>query len=818
MLRKFMITMVAAGVLASIGAGPASAAPPGPAPAPGQDMFVELTQVDRSSAPSRAAAPRQSAAAADDDATSLRMRRQDYLERAAEGSPQARALAPAESVDVTECAAELFSYRTGGFVIDHYNYCHSVDLRATVKICETRIPLLGCINSRTVGSVTWTMTTKGSGWDGDITSPANPFPQYSQIYFVTMLHNFKPSNAAILALNIKPEMLCEAQAPAVCRAQPTERETSRTVAEWMADSGTFFRQLADPTQGTGRDRLTWFDFDLKSTISYPGADGDDDTFDGSSFRCDEAYYLKGERGCMFDDVESLHAVSLDSTTNYRKAALHIYDAFYQPDRTQPQKAGKDVAGNLESANPRPLTRAFEDYDPKTISDNRGQAISTCRDYWGPDYAQGGQFDCDEYPFASTYQGSALDNGNYSARVIDASDNRSAGSNLGKWYESARILHEDPFFVVLTTSGGGGGGGGGEELPNRAPTVSAGPDVSAYEGAPATLRGAVRDLEGGTTVRWSYQVQSGKSAMTCRFADANRPATRITCNDEGTVRVTLTADDGTNTPVSDSATVTVLNAAPELELTGPKPWTVFKARTPVSLTAPFTDAGELDTHTCSVTWDDAKTDNYPAQSSTCDRQHTFAHAGMYTIKVSVTDDGGLSDSATTMIVVYDPDAAFDNADGSIASPAGAWNPQPTKTGQLDFHLTANYYGRDLPTGTAKAYLANTDLRLDSGTTGLQWLVVTPDGKVAAKGTATVNGRSGYGFVYYAYDGCTTGSTVQCTPGPDKFRMVIWPLSSGANPGAETWYDNRPAAGYDVDVSDPQQIATGAVTIHPPAVAD
>src|SRR5947207_2203253 len=182
-------------------------------------------------------------------------------------------------------------------------------------------------------------------------------------------------------------------------------------------------------------------------------------------------------------------------------------------------------------------------------------------------------------------------------------------------------------------------------------------------------------------------------MPFSIADADHALARTTCNDEGTVRVTLTADDGVNGPVSDSATVTVLNAPPQLDTIGPAPWAVFKARTAVTLTAPFTDPGVLDTHTCTVTWDDGTNDNYPAQNHTCDRQHTFDHAGMYTITITVTDDGGASDNATTMVVVYDPDAAFDNADGSIASAAGAWTTQPDVGGQLDFHLTANYYGPD-----------------------------------------------------------------------------------------------------------------------------
>lgn len=106
-----------------------------------------------------------------------------------------------------------------------------------------------------------------------------------------------------------------------------------------------------------------------------------------------------------------------------------------------------------------------------------------------------------------------------------------------------------------------------------------------------------------------------------------------------------------------------------------------------------------------------------------------------------------------------------------------------------------------------------MRFDAGVDRLDWLVVTPDGKVAAKGTGTVNGVSGYGFVFYGYDGCVTGQTTGCQPGTDRFRVVIWPLSAGAYPVDTIVYDNRRDKGYDVDVADPQGLLSGTVTNHP-----
>lgn len=139
--------------------------------------------------------------------------------------------------------------------------------------------------------------------------------------------------------------------------------------------------------------------------------------------------------------------------------------------------------------------------------------------------------------------------------------------------------------MVLTDGGGGGGVAGDSQP----IVSAGPDASGGEGSPIALRRQAYDPDGpsicpGSTRSW----MSPKPAMSRTLADPATATTRITCNDEGTLGVTLTADDGVNPPVTDSATVTALNTPLSLELTSPVPWSVFRAGTPVALAAPDDD--------------------------------------------------------------------------------------------------------------------------------------------------------------------------------------------------------------------------------------
>ncbi|WP_428832316.1 hypothetical protein [Kitasatospora cinereorecta] len=48
-------------------------------------------------------------------------------------------------------------------------------------------------------------------------------------------------------------------------------------------------------------------------------------------------------------------------------------------------------------------------------------MGTCDDIWG-DYAGAGP-ECDEYPLPSTYEGASLGDRRYSARLIEAADNK-----------------------------------------------------------------------------------------------------------------------------------------------------------------------------------------------------------------------------------------------------------------------------------------------------------------------------------------------------------------------------------------------------------
>ncbi|MCX5009237.1 NucA/NucB deoxyribonuclease domain-containing protein [Streptomyces sp. NBC_00638] len=122
-----------------------------------------------------------------------------------------------------------------------------------------------------------------------------------------------------------------------------------------------------------------------------------------------------------------------------ESALHIYDALNRPERTFPSWPGKTVPGAKE-----PLHRLV---DKEKQKKNRARSIKECEQVWG-DY-KGTDLQCDEYPFASTKEGSTKGDNRFSVRLIDGTDNQTGGRRLDEMYTLNRILNDDAFYVKIT---------------------------------------------------------------------------------------------------------------------------------------------------------------------------------------------------------------------------------------------------------------------------------------------------------------------------------------------------------------------------------
>jgi hypothetical protein len=83
--------------------------------------------------------------------------------------------------------------------------------------------------------------------------------------------------------------------------------------------------------------------------------------------------------------------------------------------------------------------------------------------------------------------------------------------------------------------------------------------------------------------------------------------------------------------------------PSCSIASPPNGGIVQLNQPFTLTAPFTDPGTGDTHTCSIAWGDSTTSpgvvTEAAGSGTCTATHAYTTAGFKTITATVTDDDG-----------------------------------------------------------------------------------------------------------------------------------------------------------------------------------
>jgi hypothetical protein len=169
-----------------------------------------------------------------------------------------------------------------------------------------------------------------------------------------------------------------------------------------------------------------------------------------------------------------------------------------------------------------------------------------------------------------------------------------------------------------------------------------------------------------------------------------------------------------------------------------------------------------------------------------------------VKVCVADAcGNRVEKEFCYMVIYDPNAGFVTGGGWINSPLGAYTLNPALTGKANFGFNAKYKkGQSVPTGETEFQFQVGNVNFHSA--AYQWLVVA-GAKAQYKGTGTLNGVAGYGFMLTATDGQVSGGG-----GVDKFRIKI-------TYGTQTIYDNVPGASDDIDVASPQELGGGSIVI-------
>ena len=311
-----------------------------------------------------------------------------------------------------------------------------------------------------------------------------------------------------------------------------------------------------------------------------------------------------------------------------------------------------------------------------------------------------------------------------------------------------------------------------------PEVDAGAPAAGTEGEPILLTGSAADPDGDDlTLTWDV-VSGPADGGSCTIADPTVLATSITCDDDGEVVVSLTADDATNPPVVDTNVVTVANAAPTMTLTASNGGAGSAQSIADGLIVAVTlaDPGANDSHTCSIDWGDGTSDSTPATDGACDASHSYEGADEYTVTALVTDDDGAAVSSTATVVVYDPTGRAVFGWGAITSPAGAYTEDPSATGRAWFSLQAVYCNwSPTPIGHAGFVFRAGSFRFRADT--LDWLVAGDD-TARVRGTGTVNGVGGHEYEVWVEDGS-----------PDTFRLKVWTVA--ADGGEQVVYDSGAA---------------------------
>ncbi|ANP52028.1 hypothetical protein AVL59_22815 [Streptomyces griseochromogenes] len=178
------------------------------------------------------------------------------------------------------------------------------------------------------------------------------------------------------------------------------------------------------TSKVGRGKILASGATPKWIFTVPGATPSNPvSFPAPVVRCDNA--LKGyprSYGCVFPQSKNVIQYSLSGYV--KEVAKHIKDA--QASGLPGAYGGRTVLQRL--------------YDDRQIRRNRR---TSCPDSLPRPAGKS----CDEYAFASTYQGGAL-LGRFSRRMVNETQNTDAGRDLNKFYTVNRILNKDPFQVAI----------------------------------------------------------------------------------------------------------------------------------------------------------------------------------------------------------------------------------------------------------------------------------------------------------------------------------------------------------------------------------
>jgi len=266
-------------------------------------------------------------------------------------------------------------------------------------------------------------------------------------------------------------------------------------------------------------------------------------------------------------------------------------------------------------------------------------------------------------------------------------------------------------------------------------------------------------------------------------------------------VTITCTDAAGNSTTGTTDIVVAHA-----VTSPLSGATVKVGSTVNLASSFWDvAGKK--HSAKWLIDDKTTisgtvtEPSGLNNGTVTGSYKFNAAGVYKIKVNMTDQNGFTTYANTndnldaIVVVYDPNGGFTYGGGNFVSPPGALIAAPSATAETSYGFTVNYYkNASLPKGETQFEFKVGEFEFNA--LNFEYLIIS-NSMAQFKGTGKIiGGQSGVAFTMTVTDGQLDGS------GIDKIRMKIYNKNNG-----KIIYDNQPGAS---DAALPTQ-AVGANSI-------
>ncbi|MGI6125798.1 MAG: NucA/NucB deoxyribonuclease domain-containing protein [Planifilum sp.] len=337
-----------------------------------------------------------------------------------------------------ECLERAESGRDEGWIKNHYAWCRS-KIVSYGEIKWNPFPRVYQINFR--------ITEIGYG-----TNSQDPEKEEREVHFDYYIDDIYVSHPSLNGTKLKVDIDCQALVqPEDCKEKGGAVE--RTIAQWKVHnkaSKTLY-STPPPRTDTNPERLGFMEFFTHMEID-PPANLPSRALDSpkQKVRWDSADYMivvnpnqRFYNAGIFSNVRPVIHFSLSNPSVMREQAQHIKDALESPETTFPYPGvGKIIPGGTYEM---PLSRMKNQSD---IRRNRRRS-----QYWCRKLSRDGVLprpansECDEFPFASTWQGAYTGGvGKFSVRYISADSNRAGGNWLAAWYAYDRILNNDPFNV------------------------------------------------------------------------------------------------------------------------------------------------------------------------------------------------------------------------------------------------------------------------------------------------------------------------------------------------------------------------------------